>query len=136
MTRDGARTSATHARRRAAVVLAVAAAALVGVALATAGGEEADGLRVERSQAEVVVYLQNPDDNEPGRAGGERSVMLECLDADGEVLARAPMAWPLADTDDGTLDPHAHLPIDASTIQRVDRCRLGGTDPALEGGIL
>jgi hypothetical protein len=129
-------TSASHTRRRAAVVAAVGAAALVGVALAISGGDEADGLRVERAQTEVVVYLANPDDNRPERAGGERSVMLECLDAEGEVLGRAPMAWPLADTDDGTLDPHAHLPIDASTIQRVDRCRLGGTDPALEGGIL
>ena len=34
----------------------------------------------------MVVYLANPDDNEPERAGGERTVTLECLDADGEVL--------------------------------------------------
>jgi len=129
-------TSASHTRRRAAVVAAVGAAALVGVALATSGGEQADGLRVERSQTEVVVYLANPGDNRPERAAGERSVMLECLDADGEVQARAPMAWPLADTDDGTLGSHAHLPIDQNTIQRVDRCRLAGTDPALEGGVL
>jgi hypothetical protein len=128
--------SASHTRRRAAVVAVVGAVALGGVALATSGGEEADGLRVERSQVEVIVYLANPDDNEPARAGGERSVMLECLDAGGEVLARAPMAWPLADTDGGTLDPHAHLPIDPETIQRVDSCRLGGTDPPLEGGVL
>jgi hypothetical protein len=129
-------TSPSHTRRRAAVVAAVGVAALVAVALATSGGEEADGLRVERSQVEVIVYLAEPDVNQPETAGGDRSVTLECVDSGGEVLARAPMAWPLADTDGGTLDPHAHLPIDPDTIQRVDRCRLRGTDPVLEGGVL
>ncbi|MBN1529916.1 MAG: hypothetical protein JW895_12705 [Thermoleophilaceae bacterium] len=129
-------TSASQSRRRALVVAVVGAVALGGVAIATSGGEEADGLRVERSQTEVVVYLADAGANEPGRAGGERSVTLECLDAEGEVLARAPMAWPFADTDGGKLEPHAHLPIDPVTIQQVDRCRLRGTDPVLEGGVL
>ena len=128
--------SASHTRRRAAVVAVVGAVALGGVAIATSGGEEADGLRVERSQTEVVVYLSDTGDNEADRANGERTVTLECLDSEGEVLKRAPVAWPLADTDGGTLGPHAHLPIDPVTIQAVDRCRLRGTDPVLEGGVL
>ena len=61
--------SESQTRRRAAIVAVVAAAALAGVAIATSGGEEADGLRIERSQVEVIVYLANPGDNEPERAG-------------------------------------------------------------------
>ena len=128
--------SASHTRRRALVVALVGAITLGGVAIATSGGEEADGLRIERSQVEVVVYLTDPGANKPDRAGGERTVTLECVDADGEVLKRAPVAWPLADTDGGTLGPHTHLPIDPVTIQQVDSCRLRGTDPMLEGGVL
>ena len=128
--------SASHTRRRALVVALVGAIALGGVAIATSGGEEADGLRIERSQVEVVIYLTDPGANEPERAGGERTVTLECLDADGEVLKRAPVAWPLTETDGGTLGLHTHMPIDPVTIQQVDSCRLRGTDPMLEGGVL
>jgi hypothetical protein len=132
----GVNESASQTRRRALLVAVVGAVALGAVAIATSGGEEADGLRIERTQTEVVVYLVDSGDNEADRAGGGRTVTLECVDADGEVLKRAPIAWPLADTDGGTLGPHAHLPIDPVTIQEVDRCRLRGTDPMLEGGVL
>jgi hypothetical protein len=128
--------SVAHTRRRALVVALVGAVGLGAVAIATSGGEEADGLRIERTQTEVLVYLVDAGDNEADRADGERTVTLECVDAEGEVLKRAPVAWPLADTDGGTLAPHAHLPIDPVTIQSVDRCRLRGTDPMLEGGVL
>jgi hypothetical protein len=62
-------------------------------------------------------------------------VTVECLDDTGEVLISAPQAWPFADTDQGTLDPHAHLPLDPGSLARVSRCRLKGTEPALEGRV-
>jgi hypothetical protein len=120
--------------------VALAGVALVGAALATGGGGESgepDGLRVEPSttSTEVLVYVPDPDDNVADRADGARTVTVECLDAGGEVLIRAPQAWPFTDTDGETLDPHAHLPLDAESLRSVDSCRLVGTEPQLEGGV-
>ena len=138
MTEGGNQRTPARSRRAAAVVAVAAAAVLVAVALATRGGEEADALRVERAPtgAEVVVYLEDREANVPDAAAGATSVMLECLDRAGAVLMRAAQAWPLTDTDGGTLDPHAHMPLDPDRLARVDRCRLKGTDPVLEGGVL
>ena len=44
--------------------------------------------------------------------------------------------WPFAETDQGTLDPHAHIGMDPRLLERIARCRLTGTDPPLEGRLL
>ena len=138
MTEQGKPAPAARSRLVAALVAVAAAAILVAVAVATRGGEEADALRLERSPtgAEVIVYLEDRDANTPDTADGATSVRLECLDRAGEVLINAAQPWPFTDTDGETLDPHVHLALDADRMGRLDRCRLKGTDPVLEGGLL
>ena len=140
MADNGTQESAAGSRRVAGAVAVAVAALLVVVALATSGGgeEPADALRVERAPngAEVLVYLKDREANVPATAGGATSVTVECLDRDGEVLLRAQQVWPFRDTDGGTLDPHVHMPLDPDRLPRVERCRVKGADPPLEGGVL
>jgi hypothetical protein len=100
-------------------------------------GEAATGLRVERSVdlPELLVYVEQ-DVNTPARAGGRRTVTLRCDDSDGELVARQEEAWPFADTDQGTLAPHAHVPMDGPALDAVARCRLEGTEPQLDAPVL
>lgn len=121
-----------------AVLLAVSVP-LVIVAASGRGGEDEpkDSLRVERStqRSELILYLTF-ELNRPKRAGNRGTVTVECLDADGRVLATQQERWPFTDTDQGTLDPHTHLPLDPAQIGDVERCRLDGTEPLLEGPVL
>lgn len=121
------------------VVLLAVAVPLTIVALAGSGGgddEEDAGLRVERSPAvpELLVFL-NPDVNTPERTGGRRSVTVECLDTGGRVVSRQDETWPFTDTDQDTLDPHAHVPVNPARIGDVERCRVRPADPPLEGPV-
>jgi hypothetical protein len=121
------------------VVLLAVAAPLTIVAVVGSGGgddDEETGLRVERSPdlPELIVYV-TPDANTPDRAGGRESVSVECLDTGGQVLSRQDEAWPLTDTDGGTLDPHAHVPVNPARINDVESCRVRPADPPLEGPV-
>ena len=125
-----------------AVLLAVAAP-LVIVAVAGSCDDESSerpaALRVERTPgglAEITIYVEDRSLNEPATAGGASTVVVECVDADGRVVSSRPERWPFTDTDDGTLDPHAHIGMDSAALERVARCRLTGTDPPLEGRLL
>jgi hypothetical protein len=122
------------------VVLLAAAIPLTIVAVLGSGGgddEEDASLRVERSPdlPELIVYL-DPDDNKPERAGGRRSVSVECLDSGGAVVARSDESFPFTDTDRNTLDPHVHLPVNPARINEVVRCRVQPADPPLEGPVV
>jgi hypothetical protein len=130
---------------RARTVLTVIVVVLVlgvplAVLFASGGGDEnpseaaGAGLRLELSTEfpELLVYVE-PAANQPDRAGGARSVTLRCVDADGQLVAAQDEAWPFADTDAGTLDPHAHVTLDAERIDQIQRCSLVGTDPTLAG---
>jgi hypothetical protein len=127
------------------VLVAIVVLLVVGVPVAalfaSGGGDDepsakpvAAGLRLERSTAfpELIVYVE-PAANEPARAGGARSVTLRCVDADGQLVAAQDEAWPFSDTDSNTLDPHAHVTLDAERIGQIQSCRLVGTDPPVEG---
>jgi hypothetical protein len=119
------------------VVLLAAALPLVIIGVAGSGGDEEDGaLRVERSPdlPELLVFL-NPDVNTPERTGGSSTVTVECLAAGGQVLASQDEAWPFTDTDQGTLDPHAHVEVDPARIGDVDRCRVRPAEPPLAGPV-
>ncbi len=137
-----------HDRAR-AVLVAVVVLVVIGVPLAvlfaSGSGDEpqpkakpqrATGLRVERgtSGSELVVYVK-PAINVPARAGGRRQVLLECVDSDGDTVQAQDEAWPFGDTDQGTLDPHAHMTLDPLSISAVERCLLQGTQPLLEGPV-
>jgi hypothetical protein len=120
------------------VLLAVAVPLTIVAAIGSGGGddEEDAGLRVERSPElpELLVFL-SPEVNKPERTGGRRSVMVECLDTGGGVIKRQDEAWPFTDTDQNTLDPHAHVRVNPARINEVERCRVRPADPPLEGPV-
>ena len=128
------------------VLVVIVVLLVVGVpvaALFASGGDDKPsptppepGLRLELSTSsrELLVYVE-PAANAPGRAGGARSVTLRCVDAAGRLVAGQDEAWPFADTDSNTLDPHAHVPLDAGRMGEIRSCRLVGTDPQLEGAL-
>jgi hypothetical protein len=119
------------------VLLAVAVPLVILAAVGSGGDDEEDGgLRVERSVElpELRVFVA-PDDNTAERAGGRGSVTVECLGPEGGVLASVSSPWPFTDTDDGTLDPHAHVPVNPERLNDVESCRLRRTEPLLEGPV-
>ena len=121
------------------ILLAVAVPLTVVAATGSGGGdddEEEAGLRVERSPdlPELIVYL-DPDVNKPERTGGRRTVVVECVDGSGGVLARRDETFPFTDTDQNTLDPHVHMPVNPARINDVVRCRVRPAEPPLEGPV-
>jgi hypothetical protein len=131
---------ASRTRLVALAVLLALSVPLVIVALAGGGGdgdsEQAAGLRLERTPGgppEVIVYIEDRSLNERSTAGGAATVVVECVDAEGQVVSSRPESWPFTDTDQGTLDPHAHVALSPELLDRIARCRLKGTDPPLEG---
>jgi hypothetical protein len=122
------------------VVLLAVAVPLGVVAVAGSGGDDDTGngeLRVERSTQlpEMLIYITDESANVPKRAGGRTSVTVECLDAEGEVIASQEDAWPMTQTDGNTLSPHAHVPVDQARIGDVTSCRLVGTKPLLKADV-
>jgi hypothetical protein len=123
------------------VVLLAVALPLTIVAVAGSGGgddeEEEASLRVERTpdRPELLVFLDS-DANTPERAGGRESVLVECLDEAGEVVARSDEPFPFTDTDQNTVDPHVHMPVNPARINDVVRCRVRPADPPLEGPLV
>jgi hypothetical protein len=122
------------------VVLLAVSVPLGVVAVAGSGGgddRQESALRVERSTEvpEMLIYITDPNANTPERAGGRRRVTVECLDADGRVLATQEDPWPMTQTDGNTLSPHAHVPVDPGMIGDVASCRLRGTKPLLEAAV-
>jgi hypothetical protein len=118
-----------------AVLLAVSVP-LVAIAVAGGGsGDDAPGLRVERTQGtpEIVIYLEDPGVNDPRTNRGRTRVRIECLDKGGAVIFRGAERWPFSDTDGGRFDPHAHVFVGPERLERIDSCRFRGTDPQLEG---
>ena len=120
------------------VVLLAVAVPLTVVAIAGSGGGSDDepALRIQRSPetSELRVFLE-PDDNVSDRTGGRTTVTVECLAAGGEVVAGLTETWPLTDTDQGTLDPPAHVPVNPARIDDVEMCRVRPARPPLEGPV-
>lgn len=123
------------------VVLLALAVPLTIVAVVSSGGgnddEEEPALRVERSPTipELIVFV-DPGANTPERTGGRASVSVECLDDSGGVVARSQEPFPFTDTDQDTLDPHVHVPVNPARINEVVRCRVRPADPALQGPVV
>jgi hypothetical protein len=130
---------------RVRTVLATAAIALVLVVplvlLFAGGGDDEDepaeperaGLRIERFGGSQLIVFLDPAVNTPERAGGARAVTLRCVDASDRLVIAQDAAWPLTDTDAGTLDPHVHVSLDPAALEAVATCRVLGTEPLLEG---
>lgn len=132
--------AAARMRLAALAVLLAVLVPLVVIAVSSGGGADGApaGLQVERTPGvpEVIVYVEDPEVNRTDTAGGALRVTLQCLDRDGEVVWRSREEWPFTDTDRGTLDPHVHLAMAATVVDRVARCRLKDTDPPLEGRLI
>jgi hypothetical protein len=131
---------AARTRLVALVVLLAVAVPLTIVAGAGSGGgddEEEASLWVERAPdlPELRVFL-DPDVNKRARTGGRSSVLVECLDEAGGVVASADEPFPFTDTDDNTLDPHVHMPVNPARISDVVRCRVRPAQPPLEGSVI
>jgi hypothetical protein len=121
-----------------AVLLAVAAP-LVVLALAGSGDDEADerpaGLHVERSPGglpEITIYLEDRSSTSARRRAAQRRSSSHASTPAAGSSGTAESAG-LTDTDQGTLDPHAHVGMDPALLDRIARCRITGTDPPLEG---
>ena len=122
------------------VVLLAVAIPLTIVALLGSGGgddEEETSLRAERSPRlpELRVFL-DPDVNTRERTNGRETVLVECLDEAGGVVARSDEPFPFTDTDGETLDPHVHMPVNPARINEVVRCRVRPANPPLEGPVV
>jgi hypothetical protein len=120
------------------VILALAAPlAIVAIAGSGGGGEDKEPeMYVQRSPEvfEVRVFVE-PEVNVPGRTRGRESVTVECVDDAGAVIATQDEAWPFTDTDQNTLDPHAHIPVNPARIDDLTVCRLKQARPPLEAPV-
>ena len=121
------------------VVILALAVPLAIVAIAGSGGGDEDDepeMYVQRAPEvfEVRVFLE-PEVNTRDRTRGRRSVTVECLDDSGTVIASQDEAWPFTDTDQNTLDPHAHIPVNPARIDDVSLCRVKQARPPLEAPI-
>jgi hypothetical protein len=118
-------------------VLLAVSVPLVVIAVAGGGSDEAEaGLRIEPSTPDspgVVIYLEDPEVNELETNHGRNSVTIECMDSGGTVVFRDAQRWPFSDTDGGRFEPHVHVFMDPEQAEQIARCRLKGTEPALEG---
>jgi hypothetical protein len=130
---------ATRTRLIALAVLLAISIPLIVIAAAGGGSDDApgDGIRIEPSNQglpELVIYLLDPEVNTPETTGGAERVAIECTDRGGAVVFTGRERWPFSDIDGGAFDPHVHVSVDPSVLGSIARCKLKGTDPALEGG--
>jgi hypothetical protein len=128
---------ASRTRLVALAVLLAISVPLVVIAVAGSGSDDSErsGLRVEQAKGvpQLVIYLEDPADNEPGTNGGRAEVPVECADSEGVVVFESRERWPFSDTDGGKFDPHVHVTVRPEELATIARCRLKGTDPPLEG---
>ena len=119
-----------------ALILVVIAVPLIAWA-ASSGGDEQQSLVVERwtndaGAPELIIWLGEKDLNTLEATDGKRTVQVECVGRDGQVVLDAEQTWPFVDNEAGYDAPHAHQPASREQLQRADRCRLLGTRVQLE----
>lgn len=121
-----------------ALILVVIAAPLV-VWAAFSGGDAAR-LSVERwtndaGTPELIISLGAQDLNTLETTDGKRTVRVECVGRDGNLVLDAEQRWPFVDGEPGYDSPHAHQAASREQLQRADRCRLRGTRVQLEADV-
>ena len=119
-----------------ALILIVIAVPLIAWA-ASSSGDEQQSLVVERwtndaGAPELIIWLGEKDLNTLETTNGKRTVQVECVGRDGQVVLDAEQTWPFVDNEAGYDAPHAHQPASREQLQRADRCRLLGTRVQLE----
>jgi hypothetical protein len=121
---------------------ALAAVLLVPLAIwavSSQSDEEPQTLQIQTYPApvpglvELVVALPSEAVNTLETTDGAPSVGLVCLDSEGRAELRVEHPFPFEETDGGLEPPHVHQRIATDQLQRIELCRLDGTDPPLEG---
>ena len=109
---------------------------------AASSGDEDDEetLIVERATGttgspEVVVYLGDEDLNTLKTTHGKRTVRVECLGREGQVVLGSKRRWPFLDNEPGFDAPHIHQMASREQVEQADRCRLRGTRIRLEADV-
>jgi hypothetical protein len=133
--------STAKARLRRVAPLALLTAMMAAPLLlwaATSGGDE-KSLIVERATTpagtpEFIVSLAEDDLNTLDTTKGKRTVRVECVDREGQVVLEAEKRWPFP-SERGYDYPHRHQRASAEQLRRVDRCRLKGTSVRLEADV-
>jgi hypothetical protein len=121
-----------------ALILVVIAVPLI--AWAASSGGDAASLSVERwtndvGAPELIISLGAQDLNTLETTNGKRTVRVECVGRDGDVVLDAEQRWPFVDGEPGYDSPHAHQVASREQLQRADRCRLRGTRVQLEASV-
>jgi hypothetical protein len=104
----------------------------------SSGGDE-KSLIVERATGitgspEFLVSLGDKDLNTLETTNGKRTVRVECLGREGQVVLDAKQKWPFIN-EPGYDYPHIHQAASQEQLQRADRCRLRGTRVRLEADV-
>ena len=124
-----------------ALILVVMAVPLIAwTATSSGGGDDEDpSLMAERwvglrGAPELLISLGEDDLNTLQMTGGKRTVRVECVGREGDVVLEAEQRWPFVD-EAGYDYPHAHQPASRDQLQRAERCALRGTRERLEGDV-
>jgi hypothetical protein len=120
------------------VLMACVLAAPLMVWAATSGDDE-ESLVVERATSptgapELIVSLVEADLNALDMTNGKRSVRVECLGREGQVVLEADQRWPFGN-EPGFEYPHAHQAASSEQLRRAERCRVEGTHVPLEADV-
>lgn len=130
----------------------VAAAAVIGcvVLLTVTGGDSDDEggeprgavraalqleqfTRLDTGERELLVSLSAPHLNTLETTGGERVVLLRCVDGAGATVIRRPTEWPLLE-EEGFL-PHIHQPASREQLDSIRACTVTGPGVDFEGRV-
>jgi cbb3-type cytochrome oxidase subunit 3 len=103
-------------------------------------GDDEETLIVERATGitgspELIVYLEDDELNTLRTTHGRRTVRVECLGRQGQVVLDAKRRWPFIDDEPGFDSPHIHQAASREQLQQADRCRLRGTFVRLEADV-
>lgn len=120
------------------VLLVVMMATPLLVWAGTSGGDEKTFI-VERAigrtgAPEFILSLGESELNALETTGGKRSVRVECLGRQGQVVLVAKRRWPFRN-ERGYEYPHTHQRATPEQVRRADRCRLKGTRVPLEADV-
>jgi hypothetical protein len=107
---------------------------------ASSGEDEDETLIVERATGitgspEFIVYLEDDDLNTLKTTHGRRTVRVECLGREGQVVLDSTQRWPFINNEPGFDSPHIHQVASREQLQQADRCRLRGTSVRLEADV-
>ena len=103
-------------------------------------GDEEETLVVERATGitgspEFIVYLEDDDLNTLKTTHGKRTVRVECLGREGQVVLDSKQRWPFLNNEPGFDSPHIHQAASREQVQQAERCRLRGTRVRLEADV-